>query len=127
MAGTPVFVDTSGLVAVTNRTDPWHAQAVELSRKLKADQRVKITTQWVLSEFLANLARPPWRSVAVPIVEQCLTDKFTRVIPASSDKSWSLVDCISILVCQRLGIREVFSGDHHFEQAGLKLVISTSV
>src|SRR5947207_10773248 len=36
---------------------------------------------------------------------------------------WSLVDCLSIIACQDRGIQEVFTGDHHFEQAGLRILL----
>src|SRR5262245_16198498 len=42
---------------------------------------------------------------------------------ARPDKSWSLVDCISILLCQDRRIQEVLTGDHHFEQAGLRILL----
>jgi predicted nucleic acid-binding protein len=34
------------------------------------------------------------------------------------DKEWSLTDCISIVLMQKERIEEVFTSDHHFEQAG---------
>ena len=35
-----------------------------------------------------------------------------------ADKEWSLADAISILRMQQLGVTEVLTNDHHFEQAG---------
>lgn len=72
-----------------------------------------------------------------PIVERLGQSAWVEVVSASReqwdegfqlygerlDKSWWLVDCISIWRCQRLGITEVFTGDHHFEQAGLKILV----
>jgi predicted nucleic acid-binding protein len=34
------------------------------------------------------------------------------------DKEYSLTDCISFLVMQKLGIRRAFAFDQHFVQAG---------
>jgi len=34
------------------------------------------------------------------------------------DKEWSLTDCVSIAVMERDQIKEAFTSDHHFEQAG---------
>ncbi len=35
-----------------------------------------------------------------------------------ADKDWSLVDCISMLIAEDFGCAEIFTNDHHFEQAG---------
>ena len=42
------------------------------------------------------------------------------------DKSWSLTDCASIVVCEREGIREVLTYDRHFEQAGYRCLLRES-
>ena len=34
------------------------------------------------------------------------------------DKDWSLTDCVSFVVMQQRGLREAFTADRHFEQAG---------
>jgi predicted nucleic acid-binding protein len=39
------------------------------------------------------------------------------------DKSWGLVDCSGILVARKLGITTVFTADHHFTQAGFKILL----
>ena len=36
----------------------------------------------------------------------------------NQDKKWSFTDCTSKVLMERLGIVEVFSFDHHFEQMG---------
>jgi len=44
-------------------------------------------------------------------------------IESRADKEWSLVDCLSILVCKARGIKDVFTADRHFEQAGLRVLL----
>jgi predicted nucleic acid-binding protein len=39
------------------------------------------------------------------------------------DKDWSLVDCASFIIMQRRGITETLTTDHHFEQAGFRLLL----
>ena len=34
------------------------------------------------------------------------------------DKEWSLTDCVSLAVMEKEQIKEAFTSDHHFEQAG---------
>jgi len=40
------------------------------------------------------------------------------------DKDWSLTDCISLAVMKERGLTEVLTGDHHFEQAGVKALLA---
>ena len=36
----------------------------------------------------------------------------------NQDKHWSFPDCTSRVVMERVGLRQVFACDHHFEQMG---------
>jgi predicted nucleic acid-binding protein len=40
------------------------------------------------------------------------------------DKDWSLTDCISFVVMERLGLQEALTGDRHFEQAGFRALLA---
>jgi hypothetical protein len=133
-------MDTWGFIALLNQADAWHDWAARLSHQLHDERRRFVTTEWVLAEFLADAAKPPARVAAIRIVEQWRESGRVLIVPTSAedwqagfelfkaraDKAWSLVDCISILTCQRHRITEVFSGDHHFEQAGLTLLKPSS-
>ncbi len=39
------------------------------------------------------------------------------------DKGYSLTDCISMNVCRELGITEILTHDHHFEQEGFTVLL----
>ncbi len=39
------------------------------------------------------------------------------------DKDWTLTGYISFVVMERMRIREVLTGDYHFEQAGLTVLL----
>lgn len=39
------------------------------------------------------------------------------------DKGYSLTDCILMNVCKELGIREVLTGDKHFQQEGFEILL----
>jgi hypothetical protein len=132
-----VFVDTWALLALINRDDSRHAEAVVLGGRLSAERRPLLTTSWVLTEFLGAAARPPLRALAVESIRCTLHSPRIEVVPtghkewrrgfelyeARADKSWSLVDCLSILVCQSRNITDVFTADNHFEQAGLTVLV----
>jgi len=46
-----------------------------------------------------------------------------RLFGGRSDKDWSLTDCLSFVVMHRRSIRDAFTSDHHFEQAGFRSVL----
>ena len=114
-----------------------HKRVIEISQQLTDEGRPLVTTDWILAEFLGYAARPPNRDVAVRMVDRLRESATVEVQPATHeqweagfqlyrarpDKSWSQVDCISIWMCERLGITEVFTGDRHFDQAGLKILV----
>ena len=47
----PIFVDTSALIALGNKKDSFHQQAIEIRNQLKSQNRNFITTNAVLLEF----------------------------------------------------------------------------
>ena len=47
----PVFIDTSALIAIGNRRDVFHSQALKIKNELKQSRRNFVTTNAVLLEF----------------------------------------------------------------------------
>ncbi|MFN0133801.1 MAG: type II toxin-antitoxin system VapC family toxin [Phycisphaerales bacterium] len=133
----PVFLDSSGLIAAIRRNDSLHRKARRVLESF-ADEGVHlITSEWVLCEFLAGAARRPMRAVAIDVVDQLRSSNVAEIVSSGprafaaaldlyrrrTDKEWSLVDCSSILICQDRGIRQVFTHDHHFRQAGFETLL----
>ncbi len=137
---TRVFVDTAALVALGNRQDQWHSQAVKVSRQLTLSGCRFVTTDAVLLEVGNTFSRAAYKSVALRLIEtarrsprwQCLEldrDLFDRgltLFRQMSDKDWSLTDSISVVVASDHGIHQVFTTDHHFTQAGLQILLRQS-
>ncbi|MEE4358874.1 MAG: PIN domain-containing protein [Desulfococcaceae bacterium] len=133
----PVFVDTSALIAIGNRRDSFHPQAVKVRNELKRSQRNFVTTDAVLLEFGNAFSAVRLRPVAVKMIEavrdskkwnciatdRILIDRGFQKFRQLMDKEWGLVDCISIIVSKDAGITEVFTTDHHFEQAGFRILL----
>ena len=131
------FVDTSFLLALVVRTDQDHTQAQAwFNRWEREDWRV-VTTEAVLTEFLNALSKAPSRQVALkwldylrqePTVEILTVDTglFERAVQlyrARPDKEWGLTDCISFVAMQACALEQALTGDHHFEQAGFRVVL----
>ena len=137
MAG--VFVDAVYLIALARPDDQWRQAAVVARERLGESSLV--TTDEVLSEFLAALAGggPHLRDRAAKTVRSLLDSPNTRVIPQSRrsfelglrryedrlDKGYSLQDCISMNVMESEGVTQILTSDHHFEQEGFTVLMTS--
>jgi predicted nucleic acid-binding protein len=133
----PVFADTSSLIAVGNTRDSFHTQAVRIKNELKQSRRDFVTTDAVLLEFGNAFSAVGLRAAAAKMIEAVRNSKKWRCVSIDGtlmerglwkfrqvkDKEWGLVDCISIIVSEDIGITEVFTTDHHFEQAGFRILL----
>lgn len=131
-----IFADTVYFLGLLNESDQWHQAAVRSSQDLK---QPLVTSAWVLLETANGLHAPPLRSVfsvflsrfrrakdleIVPATQEWF-DQGTRLFEDRSDKEWSLTDCISFLIMEQKGIKEVLTSDHHFEQAGFVTLLKS--
>ena len=126
-----VFLDTVGLLAVWNEADQWHERARPVYEALLVADFVPVTTSDVLAECANAAARRSFRSDVVALRRELEADE--RLIFPDEElwrEAWSayaagapggpgLVDQLSIAVMRRYGLREVFSNDRHFRDAGL--------
>ena len=120
-----------------NADDAHHDAACRLFRLLAEDRTPVYTSDWVLAEFLSVASRPAVRASAALIVSDLRGSAQTEVVPATRklwdqafalfgsrrDKEWSFVDCTSIVLCEQLGVTGVATNDHHFAQAGLRVLL----
>lgn len=127
-----VFVDTSGWIALLNRTDSLHPAATSCFKRLAARHALLVTTSMVLAETgnglsytssrhlmskLRNRLRNS-RSIEVVHADATLFERGWDMYEQRSDKEWDLVDCISFVLMADRAIQSVVTADHHFEQAG---------
>jgi predicted nucleic acid-binding protein len=126
-----IFIDTSYVVALVNKSDQYHEHALETADRVTG--RALITTDGVLLEIGNALSRN-FKRESVEIIEHFLSSDDVRVIhlhpplfrrafdlyKSHTDKFWGLVDCLSFVIMKELGITEVLTTDKHFEQAGFK-------
>jgi predicted nucleic acid-binding protein len=125
-----LFADTFYFLALVNRDDLAHEQAVEIAEARLAPV---VTTAWVMTELADALCDTPQQRAAFLKVlnrvssdpdaiivspSQKLFDRGIELYAARPDKEWSLTDCISFVVMTEQGLTEALTGDHHFEQAG---------
>jgi uncharacterized protein len=129
------LVDTWYLIALVDRFDSHHRQAIEIDARTA--NAILVTHEGVLAEFLTyfgefgnvqrrnaadrvkNLLRHPQYDVAAftPLFLQAI-DLYSR----RPDKEYSLADCMSMVLMERRGITHVLTNDHHFRQEGFTVV-----
>ncbi len=130
----PLFLDTSYILALVNTHDMFHLQALKLSGQVDAPL---ITTEAILTEIGNALAKPQWRELAIDTLNDLRTDEDVEAISVNQelfskafelystrmDKEWGMTDCISFIVMKDLKLTEALTTDHHFEQAGFKALL----
>ena len=124
-----IFLDTGFLFALVSRRDAHHRRVVDVFRDFRnarlAD--VLLTTNHVVAETITltlksghdkaenlgdqlyseKLARIHW---ATPDEERAAFDFFKR----HKDQTYNIVDCLSFVVMEKLGIREALAVDSDF-------------
>lgn len=138
MPTTKVFVDTAAWLALLNADDALHEQTRRIRGMLAQRKTRLVTTEFVLLEVADALSSPALRSHTAAYVDSLRRLAILEIVPASqglllegwtlyaqrADKNWSLTDCISFVVMMREDIKQAFTSDHHFEQAGYIKLIS---
>jgi uncharacterized protein len=129
---TPVFLDTVGLLAVWDIDDQWHTYADGAYRGIVSARQPVVTTTFVLLECGNAAARRTYRD---DVCELRRTLELRNEVVVPTDDDWAIawdayerrqaggigiVDCVSFAVMRRLGIRQAFTNDRHFQEAGFE-------
>jgi predicted nucleic acid-binding protein len=132
MAAADVFVDTAGFLALWDAGDAHHRRAVELQAELGRRNRRFLSTEYVADETVTLLLVRHSHAAAADFLETIERSEALRlewIDPARfhsasvwfrkhADKDWSFTDCVSFVVMRELRVRDAFTTDHHFSQAG---------
>jgi uncharacterized protein len=132
MAAADVFLDSAGFLALWDASDGHHAAALRLQAELARRNRRFVTTEYVADEtttlllvrhshpaaldFLDTLERS--EALKLEWVDPNRFHNAAMLFRRHSDKQWSFTDCVSFVVMRELRIRDAFTSDHHFRQAG---------
>jgi predicted nucleic acid-binding protein len=132
-----LLLDTSFIIALENRDDPFHARAKGLDRELSREDAVVYVHWGVLLEIGDGYARLNRREKGSQLLDKIHQEEGYRVVPLTEDliqlamalyrsrhdKEWGLTDCLSFVLMEREGITQALSADVHFRQAGFDAVL----
>ena len=127
-----VFVDTGYLLALEIANDQYHQTAMQHWQGIVAERPRLVTTSYVFDEIVTFFNSRRHHAKAIEVGNNLLQSPSTQLIHVDTalfyegwayfqrhqDKDYSLTDCISFLVMQKLGIQKAFAFDQHFVQAG---------
>ncbi len=132
-----ILVDTWAWIALAVKRDQYHDIAKSQHQQFRGANRKYVTTGYILGEVISRL----YRNGPVPAAQGYLQALLAKVdagvyvlVHVSAEqfrRAWqmrqkyddkpdiSFVDFTSMVVMQDLGIRDVFTGDAHFQHVNL--------
>ena len=128
----PVFLDTGYVIALEVVNDQHHAAAIKHWDRFRRTASELVTTSFVLDEAITFFTSRGMHAKAVEVWRRLMTSPSVRLehvdeellrtgfeyLVRRPDKRFSLTDCISFVLMNRLGIQDALTFDRHFEQAG---------
>jgi uncharacterized protein len=133
-----IFVDTSGFFALYSANDADHTAAVEVFLQANTQRWQLVTTNAVVVEthaLLLNRTREG-RTLAIKFLDDLESSELRvervfeedekaaiALVRAHKDKTYSLCDALSFVVCERLGTSETISCDDDFRSYGRLTVL----
>jgi predicted nucleic acid-binding protein len=129
-----MLLDTSGLLCLQHRAEPYHLQAGVLYKQA----RNRLTHSYILTEFVAlatarRLPRLPALTYIADLLEnpdietvwidESLHREAMTLLLSRQDKTYSLCDAVSFILMRQRNITEALTTDRHFEQEGFRKLL----
>jgi predicted nucleic acid-binding protein len=129
-----LFLDTGYLIALEAADDQHHTGALRHWRELVPSRPQLVTTSFVLDEVATFFNSRGRHAKAVEVGERLLASLSVELVHVDeelfraawsyfgrrADKRFSLTDCVSFVLMDRLGIEVGLAFDAHFAQAGFR-------
>lgn len=129
------FMDTAFVLALLNSKDPFHHEAKALIPRVRTAREI-LLHDGILIEVANSLAGKD-RQAAVDFIERVYKTANTKIAAVTRklvkqalelygkrlDKAWGLTDCMSFVLMQEEGLSDALTMDHHFEQAGFRIML----
>ncbi len=126
-----IFVDTAAWVALANRSDAHHREAVEIFKDLHTRCQF-LTTNLVVAETYILLRRALGHTAAMTFLDSIETSPRTtkvlsneateasaiEILRKCTDQDYSYTDAVSFATMHANNIQRAFTFDQHFSSAG---------
>jgi hypothetical protein len=132
-----VFIDTAFIIALSIENDHYHSIAKSWAEHIVRNKYLMVTHQGILLEIGDAFAKPPWRKMALELINYLQHDPTVEIITISpqllneaiqffasrNDKNWGLTDCLSFTIMRQLNLEAALTADQHFNQAGFRTLL----
>ena len=134
-----IFVDTGAWIAILNRRDQHHQEAVAIYHRMQQQEIHFLTTDYVIDETATRLRYDTNHSMAVMFlnhierlveidiltlmeIDKDVFGKAKALFRQYDSARLSFTDCTSFVVCVENNIHEAFAFDQHFSMMGIDLL-----
>jgi len=132
-----MFVDSSGLYALADRRDSSHAQVRERVGKLLESGTGLVLTDYIVDEACTLAKVRAGSDAALRLLEIVERSRAIEMLwigiehfeaakaffRRHADHGYSFTDCTSFVVMDKLRIRDALTSDHHFAEAGFRILL----
>ena len=133
-----VFVDTGGWIALAVIRDRFHKKAATYYRKLSKEKVPLVTSNYILAETYTRIRYDDGHAKALQfnaLIQEAvrvgrlrlewitpqIQNEAWKIFEEYDDQVFSMVDCTSFIIARRVGAKEAFGFDEHFNIMGLIL------
>ena len=130
-----LFVDTSAWLALNDKNDQYHGEAVSRSAKVKQQKIQLVTSEYVFDESITIIRYRVSHRAAVIFGDALMSSTIVSIqeirdeerlkawalFKKYGDKELSFTDCTSFALMMKLKLHKAFAFDDHFKQIGFEL------
>ena len=127
-----VFVDTGAFLALTNRADQHHQNALNCLGNLQIQRVVFVTSNFILDETYTRLRSKAGLNAAIRFGEEIQLNRQLKIVTVEKsletiaweifkkyhEQYFSYTDCTSFAIMKRKKLKEAFSFDKDFKIFG---------